>query len=226
MTPVRKTSLILFGLVMFVQDGSSQSLRPGHWSELYLSFLQARGYLWSLSPLARPVSAHDLAQQAARELTSPTLASAVAYERSLNMAKWLSRRFPQTGQAMVALEFDNSYQHDRDSRVFGGVYRLQTGMAVRPWLELYNTMVADTRLDDAPEYVGFRENGFAGYTEQAYLRVEREGVQFKIGRDYLKLGPGRDAALLISNNARPLDQIYFSFNHRFFAYIRLKGIPW
>ncbi len=180
---VRKTSLMLFGLIMFVGDGSAQSLRPGHWSELYLSFLQARGYLWSLSPLARPVSAHDLAEHLRRELASPTAASAIAYERSLNIDWWLSRRYPETGQAIVALEFDNSYQHDHDSRDFAGVYRLQTGMAVRPRLELYNTMVADTRLDDAPEYVGFRENGFAGYTEQAYLRVEREGVQFKIGRD-------------------------------------------
>jgi hypothetical protein len=215
---MRTAKLIFLCLSLYLTGGWPQSLRPTHWSEEHISFLQARGYLWNISPLARPVTASDLAQELVREFTSPTTVSAIGYERSLSLDKWLSQRLGHSDQALVAAELDNSYWNDTSAKTFRGVYRLQTGATLRPWLELYNTMVADTRLDNQPDYLGFRENGYARYTEQAYLQLQREGVLFKVGRDYLRLGPGRDASLLISDYSRPLDQLMFSYKNRLFQY--------
>jgi hypothetical protein len=66
-----------------------QTVRPSHWSDDYIRFLQTRGYLWQLSPLSRPWTAEDLQQALSNDLTSPTRASAVAYERSLYLHTWL-----------------------------------------------------------------------------------------------------------------------------------------
>jgi hypothetical protein len=215
---MRKANLIFLCVGLCLAEARPQSLRPSHWSDEYIAFLQARGYVWNVSPLARPVAAPELALALKTEFASPTTASAVGYERSLNLAQWLNRRQGHTDQALLAAELDNSYWNDAAAKAFWGVYRLQTGATLRPWLELYNTMVIDTRLDDQPDYLGFRENGFARYTEQAYLQLQREGASFKIGRDYLRLGPGRDASLLVSDFSRPLDQLLFSFKNSHFQY--------
>lgn len=76
---------------------------------------------------------------------------------------------------------------------------------------LFNTINLDQELEDDPNYLGKKWRGFAGYTEQAYVmwRYDRSWVKF--GRDFVVWSRGRDASLLLSDYARPLDQIAFSF---------------
>jgi len=195
-----------------------QTVRPSHWSDDYIRFLQTRGYLWQLSPLSRPWTAEDLQQALSNDLTSPTRASAVAYERSLYLHTWLQHKGLQTGSLLIGAQLDERYADDHSTKYYAGVHRLHLGVQLRPWLQLYNVMVADSRLDNQPDYLGIQQNGFAGYTEQAFLRMYRDGLEFKIGRDFLRLGPGRDAALFISDRSRPLDQLMLSYHHRLFHY--------
>jgi len=204
--------------LLLLQAAMSQTLRPSHWSDAYIRFLQTRGYLWQLSPLSRPLTAADVQKALSAELTSPTQASAVAYERSLNLITCLQHEGLRTGSLLIGAQSDERYVDDRQDKHYAGVHRLHLGVQLRPWLQLYNVMVADSRLDNQPDYLGIQQNGFAGYTEQAFLRLYRDGLEFKIGRDFLRLGPGHDAALFISDHSRPLDQVMLSFRQPWFIY--------
>jgi len=95
-------------------------------------------------------------------------------------------------------------------------------MRVMPWLHVYDTFVLDNRLNETPSYLGKTQSGFASYSEQAFVLAYYKKFHLKIGRDFIRWGPGRDAALMISDFSRPLDQIsasYFSkyFNFTFFT---------
>jgi len=57
-----------------------------------------------------------------------------------------------------------------------------------------------------PAYKGYKWRGVSGYTEQAYISLKWKRCHLKIGRDFLKWGPGQSGTLVFSNIARPLDQ--------------------
>ncbi len=197
---------------------NAQSLRPSHWSDEYIDFLQTRGYLWNLSPLGRPLAVQDLKNELRKDLASPTQASAVAYERSLHLRSYLQEQGRDAESFTIGVQTDHRYSDNHDVKTYHGMQRLHFSARLKPWLELYNTMTADSRLDNDPGYVGISQNGFAGYTEQACLRLYKDGVEFKIGRDYIRWGPGLDASLLISDQLRPLDQIMFSWRNSYLHY--------
>ncbi|MGQ9695006.1 MAG: capsule assembly Wzi family protein [Thermodesulfobacteriota bacterium] len=52
--------------------------------------------------------------------------------------------------------------------------------------------------------------------EKSYLKFELFNIELEVGRDSLWWGPGRNGALLLSNNARPFDMLKFS-NQRPFS---------
>jgi hypothetical protein len=210
--------IFILALFLFFHLGQSQSLRPNHWSDEYIDFLQGRGYLWNLSALQRPFDIQDLKHELKGELVSPTQASAVAYERSLYLHSFLQEQGRDAESVCIGVQTDNRYSDDHLVKTYHGVQRLQVSARLKPWLELANTMTADSRLDNDPGYMGISQNGFAGYTEQAYLRLHKDGVELKIGRDYLRWGPGLDASLLISDQVRPLDQLLFSWRNRYLHY--------
>ncbi len=116
---------------------------------------------------------------------------------------------------------------------FGGAARsvaaLRTHAALFPdrHVALVNAIRIDQDLRDDPTYLGKRWRGFAGYTEQAYAALHFDKYLVKFGRDFLRWGRGYDASLLLSDEARPLDQLYagFKLKHLQFHYVAAKLNP-
>jgi hypothetical protein len=61
-----------------------------------------------------------------------------------------------------------------------------------------------------PIFRGFEGDGTYVELEKGYLKAEAINVELEVGRDSLWWGPGRNGALLITNNARPFDLIKLS----------------
>lgn len=72
-------------------------------------------------------------------------------------------------------------------------------------LTLFYALRLDRNLVDDPTYIGKYFRGVTGYTEQAYVQARHGPVRFKIGRDFLVLGAGKNGRLLMSDNSRPFD---------------------
>jgi hypothetical protein len=208
-------------LFVFASHSSAQTLRPTQWPEQNITFLQARGQLWDLSPFLRPFEIEEVQAH---------LAIGHAHSQFLNDA--LNRWRLQPGEASIAVVSDNGLQNepfsgaapgDALSNEFAGWLchgrqRLELAYRPRPWLQVFNCMALDNRLDESPRYIGIREGGFAGYTERAFVRLHHNGLKALIGREYLRIGPGIDASLLVSSHSRPLDQIALTFENRWLRY--------
>ncbi|MEE2710541.1 MAG: capsule assembly Wzi family protein [Gemmatimonadota bacterium] len=91
--------------------------------------------------------------------------------------------------------------------------KISAGLGDR--LTLYHTLRFDRNLKDDPTYVGKFFQGFAGFTEQAYLRARYGRVHIKVGRDFMVLGSGKSGTLLMSDNARTFDQYSVDFSAGF-----------
>ncbi len=85
-------------------------------------------------------------------------------------------------------------------------------------LTLVNAMRIDNGLPDDSLYAGDVRGNLAGLTEQAYLRYEGGPLEARLGRDYLRFGPGRAGQLVLGEGSRPFDQLGFLLAGRGFAY--------
>jgi len=214
--------LISFSLVL------GQSIRPSHWLCEYAAFEQARGYLWSLSPLTLPFDSAELLQQIHNELAGSGDASRPAYERSLYMLQRLSKNPQQNGDFQIGMEFEQSVVGRESAWPFCSRNRLSAAYRFRPWLTAASGVVMDSRLDEDPQYMGIRQNGISAYADYAYLRLHHRGFTLTAGRDYLRLGPGLDATLLLSDTSRPLDHFQLAFQAKRWRYsfIAAQLDPW
>ncbi len=217
---VRKLTrwLIPIILLFLVHPLRTQSLRPSHWTGPSIDFLQARGLLWSLSPLTRPYAIDQTANLVEKEAGSSSDATRLAYEHALMLRSFLRQANLQPGQASIALESFNGLDGMDDEWLYHGTQRLFLACKPAPWLEIYNAILVDNRLDESPRYIGIRQSGYAGYTEQACVRVRHKGFSAGFGRDFLRIGPGIDAALLLSDYPRPLDQVQLAFQNKWLSY--------
>jgi hypothetical protein len=201
----------------------AQVLRPNHWSEEYIRFLQVRGELWGLSPFLRPLDIGEVQQHLGDQSHSRFLAGA------------LQRSRLQPGEATVAVFSENTLTNLDYAGTFGntaltdggkadpawlyhGRQRMEIAYRVRPWLVVCNGMVLDNRLDENSRYIGINQEGLAAFTERATLRMQHKGLSALIGREYLRIGPGFDANLLVSGWSRPMDQIALTFANCWLRY--------
>lgn len=218
---------------------SGQVLRPDHWPESYIQFLQVRGQLRALSPFLRPVQIDSLQAQLART-TEPA-----GGEHARFLGKALQRWQLQPGEASVALvsentladapfvsDFRSSARSDyyRSTPVAGIHYpqtspwlyhsrqRLELAFRPLPWLTAFNSAALDNRSDETGRYMGITQSGYAGWTDRAFLGLQHKGLALLVGREYLRVGPGIDAALLISTHSRPMDQIAITWENRWLRY--------
>ena len=216
-------AVLLFFIFTFC--AKAQTLRPTHWSEQYIRYLQAHGELWELSPFLRPYDITEVQMH---------LGEGSAHHQFLRAA--LSRWQLQPGEASIAIISENRLTNGdptasfRTSVLTGGLtkkdppwlyhgrHRLELAYRLRPWLQIFNSMAVDNRLDENPRYIGIHQGGFAGLTERAGIRLQYDGFSAVIGREYLQIGPGLDAALLVSGWGRPMDQIAFSYQYRWLRY--------
>ncbi len=211
-------------LLLLISIAPAQTLRPTHWSEEYIRFLQARGDLWHLSPFLRPFDAGAVAAPLTE--VSPHARTLAGALKIWHLAPGgaaiglVSEHTAIQGGAIAPFRSSallDAAVADRSWR-YHGRQRLELAYRPRPWLTVYNSMLVDNRLDEDSRYLGIRQGGLASYTERAALRLQHHGFTATLGRDYLRFGPGLDASLLISEHSRPLDQIALTYEHRWLRY--------
>ncbi|MFQ6618980.1 MAG: capsule assembly Wzi family protein, partial [Fidelibacterota bacterium] len=96
--------------------------------------------------------------------------------------------------------------------------RTKGGISVGKSIYIYNSMRVDQNLADDPYYKGRIAGSLGAFTEQAYLNYSSKYMKVKIGRDFIRWGPGKNGTLLISDNSRPLDHFSFGFQVGFFRF--------
>ncbi len=185
----------------------SQSLRPNTLVADRISYWQHRGELWGLSPLMGA----DHAETALLLLKSGGVLDP-------GVQSYLERLPRRPWQLGAWLESENVFQDRDDYSGYRMQQRLTVALPVTPWLEMTQTLFADNRLDDDPDYLGKRQNNLAAYFERSVVTARYKGFEAHVGRDHLVWGPGRDAALLISDNSRPLDQIRLGYRRSWLRY--------
>ena len=197
-----------------------QSLRPSYWTMDYISFLQHRGYLWSLSPLEQPYGVREIERELRKEkgeLKSDSRYWMDAEYRDRLL--YFSKFFHGEGETLFwMLQSGNEFFSTDNFDLYRGIKRGTIGLRVQSWLEVYDTFLLDTRLDENPKYLGKTQSGYASYSEQAYGLLSHKGFQFKLGRDFIRWGVGRDATLLVSDFSRPMDMFSASFSSRYFKF--------
>lgn len=85
-------------------------------------------------------------------------------------------------------------------------------------ISVVNVMTVDPYATENPNYIGKEWRGLSGYTEQAYLLWQTRFSRITFGRSYIVNGPGRNARLLFSDAARPMDQMRIEFFHKMFNF--------
>ncbi len=200
-----RLSAILITLLTFFSLSFSQTLRPNHWLEQEIRFLQNRGYLWSLSPLHGP---YDISHVRSAMQKLPQGNEFREFSNTL-LVRW-----PQACNTGYVLgQWQSAYRNERQSRYFHSRERFGGGAQLNDWLHTAATVYVDNRLDEKASYMGKRQGGQAAFFEQAYALALFKNFQVKFGRDLLVWGPGFEASLLISGNSRPMDHLYFSWNN-------------
>ncbi len=201
-----------------------------HWAYAYLHELRLAGYLTSLQPIRQPYTEAELANSLALLHQQLEKGEMKVSTRDQKLIDLLSREFlvgsrkanderPLTFRTGIWL--DESIVHEGSETRYSTQLRSQVGVHWKDRLTCYNGIRLDQSLLDDPLYPGKRWRGFAGYTEQAYLRFQlfdRATSSYKlgctIGRDFLNWGSGKTGRLLFSDHAQPFDQLSVNFQYK------------
>ncbi|MBT5873900.1 MAG: hypothetical protein HOH43_10810 [Candidatus Latescibacteria bacterium] len=237
--PSRISAGILVLLLGFPDSGHAtleESLPSYHWSYDILDQLRLRGYFTELFMSNRPFTRGAVAksiQQVAREIDRAQIGVTQSDQWLIDQ---LRNEFDEellelrglAGNNRIKLGFTGNLDAMNQSKgledprlihygVLNGGSRLREGLrskisaGIGDNLTLYHTLRFDRNMKDDPTYVGKFFMGFAGFTEQAYLQGRTGRFQYKVGRDFIAIGPGKSGNLLISDNARPFDQYRIDF---------------
>ena len=212
---------IIILTVIYSSILNGQSLRPSYWTTDYITFLQNRGYLWDLSPLEQPYNVRDVERTLLKEKDRLKTDTGhwmldIGYQDRL---LYFSKFFHGEGETLFwMLQSGNEFFSTDNFDLYRGIQRGTIGLRVQSWLEVYDTFLLDNRLDENPIYLGKTQSGYASYSEQAYGLLSHKGFQFKLGRDFIRWGVGRDATLLVSDFSRPMDIFSASYSSRYFRF--------
>ena len=201
-----KIAAFLF-IFSFINESSAQTIRPHHWLMDEAGYYWNRGYLWHVSPLQRPLTLQQLNSALRKVENSPEAPS-------LKMLHYVPRR-ENAETACIWLEAENTFRRDDDRSYLHAVQRAGAGIRLNSTIQIFGNFNLDNRLDADSSYIGERQNGFAAFMEQAYIRAEWKRFTVVFGRDYLVWGPGLDASLHISDYSRPMDHLFISWQNRF-----------
>ncbi|MBN2357337.1 hypothetical protein JXO59_14580 [candidate division KSB1 bacterium] len=196
----------------------AQTIRPSHWLSDYIRFAQARGYLWSLSPLTQPYESAEILALVQQELEKGGIASPIVAERTRYMIDRLLRQPRHDGEGCIGVDVEQKFQVSDSDRYFHSINRLGAVYRFRPWLYGASVTLMDNRLDEDANYMGIRQSGVSAYHESAYILLRHEGWSFIAGRDFLRLGPGIDATLFLSDHSRPLDHLHLAYQAKYWRY--------
>ncbi len=197
----------------------AQSIRPTHWMADYVRFFQARGQWWSLSPLTQPYESADVWSLVKTAVDDTSAVGGAPQVRISYLQKRLQKAPHTTGEMNIGVEVMQGLEVSDSRNIFHSINRLGGALRLRPWLLAAAEVIMDNRLDEDPQYRGIRQSDVAAYQETGYVQLGHRGWSLHIGRDYLRLGPGFDAALFISDYSRPLDQVRLSVSGSRWQYL-------
>ena len=227
-------SIIIFIFLFTFLILAQETLPPYHWVNNYIDYLKVRGYLPELSLIDRPFNRQQIAQQLIdmdwktlenepkdKEMVE-TLYREFAPEIQYLVGNLEEIENPVLKKALQKIMYAFIPESDQPHLKIGAFgtgiadYSDQTedfdtdfnlhphaGLYWRNHLTLYHNSKIFHRAE--PNYIGKKFRNAYAYVEQAYLAYNWDWGEFKIGRDYLQIGPGRSGQLLISDNSRPFD---------------------
>jgi hypothetical protein len=225
-SPLVSTGLfVLLGLGIWLLVGASpvhaglhETLPTHHWAYLYIDELRLRGHFGDLFASNRPFTRGEVAKQLHRlkEHGEERPACAVFLDRLYaefgDEIRQLAANDGGASQIQIGatLAQDGVARRDEDLKAYG-IYRLEGGYFT-DHVAAVDVAKLDRYLREDPTYRGKVWRGLTAYMEQAHLRVRFDDLQATFGRDFLRWGPGRPSALLLSDDHKPLD--FFSFSYR------------
>ncbi|MDZ7724265.1 MAG: capsule assembly Wzi family protein [candidate division KSB1 bacterium] len=198
----------LFLVVVSSQAAVHETLPTFHWAYDDIKVLQDRGFLLELNPLQLPYTRGEVARElSGEEEKIKALNSAFVthiYEKLQYEFMSEATGAHITGRARLEANLDDEPENNAAYR---GIYRAGAGAQIGEHVFAYSGVNFDQYDYHDPLYKGDKWRGIAGYTEQAYVRVNWDRFDVLIGRDFLRWGPGETGSLVLSNHARPLDQL-------------------
>lgn len=220
---LQASAIALWCCAPFAAAQEIVTLPSNHWAYEYLQELGLRQRLAGTMLSTLPWRYEQFARVA--DSLGPrrnTAAERFWLQRINPLATISAKAYPKLLVGGRVLENAGSMSNtDRRSRL---ALRSHLGIFPDRHLALYNVINLDQNLGDDPNYIGKRWRGFTGFTEQAYALLHFDKYLVKFGRDFIRWGRGRDATLLLSDYARPLDHLsaQLEFARARFTYIAAK----
>jgi hypothetical protein len=215
-----KKFLFIFAILFPVLSGAlvHETLPSWHWAYEFIGELRLRGGFEELYEMNRPYTRGQVAEALAglrkREKDGTLVLSAsdkrmflVLVGEFRNEIEELQGKLDASEAVLLGLHGQGNVNGSRDTDTrYRGVYKSRIGIPLGKFGAAANAVSMDQALVDDPSYLGKKWRGIVGYTEQAYVAVRADRFRFKLGRDFLRWGAGRDGTLLFSDVCRPLDQ--------------------
>lgn len=222
--------LLVDGIGFILSAQTNATIPCYHWAYPYLNELRLHGYLTGLQAIRQPYTENEAGNNLSvlqRQIQSGEV-TATSHERWLvdRLSANFSTREPLADddrQLIIRpwVWLEQAMIHDAGDARFYTQMRSQVGVHWNDRLTFYNGIRLDQLLLDDPGYPGKRWRGFAGYTEQAYVRftigderAKKLHAELTVGRDFLNWGSGRTGRLLISDYAQPLDQLQLDIAYK------------
>ncbi|MFQ5771972.1 MAG: capsule assembly Wzi family protein [bacterium] len=208
--------------------GLQETLPTYHWGYDYIDQLWLRGYFRELFILNRPYSRGEIAKAIMAINEEEDQRKGIVSKQDAWLLFKLQQEFESEieklqrdsfkARTLVGSYFIEDVSSDQND--FTDHTRVRTRFSISPTsnLSIFNAISFDNRLDDDPRYIGERQNGLAGFTEQAYVRLNWRKINFVLGRDFIRWGSGQSATLLISDQVRPMDVFLVSFGRNKFKF--------
>ncbi len=237
---------LFLGSVLHTQTVAT--LPTYHWAYDYLHQLRVRGYLTELNALQQPYLERDVLQSLIRLLDQIGQGKISATKQDQWRLDFLLKALqnPKRSTGLIfepGIWADQSIHSVDEETKFYTQLRSQVGVGLGASLYFYNGIRLDQELLDDPTYTRKEWRGFAGFTEQSYVRFTHipgqanddlpvfqgrritnldhakggcDGAHFSvtIGRDFLNWGAGKTGRLLFSDYAQPLDQIAIDLKYK------------
>lgn len=204
------------------QTQNSPTIPTFHWTYSYLEELQLRYPTMGFDRSRLPITVTEL-DTMLRSLANANLSSGERFW--FERLRGYNKKKLRSGTVQVG-----TLLTEKMGRLGGENFRSRfairshLGFAPSDKLVFFNSIRIDQELNNDPDYLGKKWRAFSGYTEQAYVQWRSQRGSFKLGRDFMMWGRGRDASLLLSDNSRPLDQLSFeiSIGKLRFSYLASK----
>jgi len=201
---------------------ATESLPTEHWSYEFIDQLRIAGYFTDLSPTTKPYTR----QQIAESLVEIGAEIRSGWKNPSPHEEWMLAKLAQEfeiDRRIITEDIDDHIHYgiwaDGNIETMNGdvdfVPAIKSVFAISPFKDI--TIGASGKFDksllDDPGYYGYIWRGLAVFTEQAYVRWKYKAFDFVFGRDFTKWGPGKTGQLLISDVARPMDQLGFRLRY-------------